>query len=135
MPLENEKISEQIHSLIQICTRLDTNLSTMSHNFSLMETRIEDLVKNYTEIKTGLEVIKVELETGAYDSKIKSLEVKNEILKDKIHKIDLELLTVKNLADSSKSNWKTVLDICFKICVGVATGYILYMAGIGVHLL
>jgi chromosome segregation ATPase len=126
--MSQHRMSEQVNSLLQLCTRLDTNLTGISKDFNSVQIKLEELARSYSGLRTDIEIIKRERSDG--DDAIEVLEARAESLKDDIHRIDMTLNTIKILTESSSDKWSKVIDMCFKVVIAVISGYLLYVFGI-----
>lgn len=126
--MSHNRMSEQISSLVQLCTRLDTNLTGISKDFNSVQMKLEELARNYSGLKTDIEIIKKERLSD--DDAITVLERRADGLREDIYRIDMTLNTIKIQTESNTDKWSRIIDMGFKITIAVISGYLLYVFGI-----
>ena len=129
--ISSDKILEQVQSLFQLYTKLDSNITNLSQQTSYVQDRTEDIRTELSKLHTEVELIKRDKNIAGYSLKVDTIEQRLEMYKDEIHRIDMLINTLKIFSDSSQQKWAKLFDLIFKIVVGVGIGYLLFVFGIG----
>lgn len=130
MPVDMEKIHEQMNSLLQLYSRLDANLSNIVRDFNAIEKKLDELADGYSVLKTDIEIIKQDKSAAGHSNKIAALESQATKLKDEIHALQIEIIPLRIETKANSSNWGRVVDIGYKIVMAVVSGYLLFKLGL-----
>lgn len=129
--ISSARLLEQIQNLLQLYTKLDTNISNIVITVDSIQRKIDILYDKSHNLMMDIEILKKDRNIIGYSEKIESIEEKAIKLKEEVHRIEMIVNALKIFEESNKQRWGRVIDISFKVAVTLGTGYLLYLFGIG----
>lgn len=129
--ISSARLLEQIQNLLQLYTKLDTNISNIVITVDSIQRKIDILYDKSHNLMMDIEILKKDRNITGYSEKIEDIEEKAIKLKEEVHRIEMIVNALKIFEESNKQRWGRVIDILFKVAVTLGTGYLLYLFGIG----
>lgn len=129
--ISSARLLEQIQNLLQLYTKLDTNISNIVITVDSIQRKIDILYDKSHNLMMDIEILKKDRNITGYSEKIEDIEEKAIKLKEEVYRIEMIVNALKIFEESNKQRWGRVIDILFKVAVTLGTGYLLYLFGIG----